>query len=252
MKVSIITPMYNSALYIDETIQSVLSQTLTDWEMIIVDNNSSDESCMIVESYASDDSRIKLIRNDRNGGAAEARNKGMDIALGDYIAFLDSDDFWYPTFLEDMYSFSSKNNYSFSYASYQIAINSLSNIKKEFTVPAMATYESMLKVCVISCLTAFIHRELIADKRMEGKINEDYFFWLSLLKKTPQAYGHQSALAIYRLRQNSASRNKLKVVYQKWLGFRTRERISFWKSVYYFSHYFWHGLKKYAFSLKKH
>lgn len=252
MKVSIITPMYNSALYIEETIQSVLSQTLSEWEMIIVDNHSSDESCRIVERYVQNDPRIKLIRNHCNSGAAEARNKGMDIAQGAYIAFLDSDDFWYPTFLEDMYSFSSENNYSFCYASYQISINTLSNIQKEFTVPAIATYESMLKVCVISCLTAFIRRELVADTRMEGKINEDYFFWLALLKKTSQAHGHKPALAIYRLRPNSASRNKLEVAYQKWVGFRTREQISFWRSVYYFSYYFWHGFKKYAFSFNKH
>lgn len=244
--------MYNSALYIEETIQSVLSQTLPEWEMIIVDNHSSDGSCKIVQRYVQNDPRIKLFRNPHNGGAAEARNKGMDIAQGEYIAFLDSDDFWYPTFLEEMYSFSNKNNYSFCYASYQIAINNLSNIQKEFTVPSTATYKSMLKVCVVSCLTAFIRHELIADTRMEGKINEDYFFWLSLLKKTQQAYGHQSVLAIYRLRPNSASSNKLKVVYQKWLGFREREHLSFCKSIYYFSYYIWYGLKKYAFKFKKY
>lgn len=245
MKVSIITPMYNSANYIAETIHSVVNQTLNDWEMLIIDNNSSDESASIVHDFCKKDSRIKLIRLYSNYGAAGARNHGIDLAVGDYIAFLDSDDIWMPTFLEEMYCFASINNHDFCFSSYKISEHRIDNHKKDFIVPQRTDYKNMLKVSVISCLTAFIKRTFIADIRMSGEINEDYFFWLQLLKKTSFAYGVKKPLAIYRLRPNSVSRNKFRVATEKWKRLKNEENLSFFKCLYYFGYYFFNGFFKY-------
>jgi teichuronic acid biosynthesis glycosyltransferase TuaG len=243
--VSIVTPMFNSSDFIEGAIKSVLAQSIDDWEMIVVDDKSSDDSVEKVKFYSAQDKRIKLIQLDTNSGPAIARNAALDLAQGEYVAFLDSDDLWESTFLEDMYKFSDGNGYDFTFASYKISDESLLNYKRDFVVPLKVTYEGLLKKTSISCLTAFIKRQLIGDSRMQNITHEDYVFWLRILKKTGYAYGFQKALAVYRKRSGSITSNRMKSALATWDIYRKIEHLSFLKSVYYFSNYAFNAVVKY-------
>ena len=117
--VSIITPAYKCRNTIEETYKSVLAQTFSDWEMIIIDDCSKDDTFNIASNYSRKDSRIRIIRNEVNSGVAATRNRGLDVALGSFIAFLDSDDIWYPEKLEKQIRFMEDNEYALTYTSYQ-------------------------------------------------------------------------------------------------------------------------------------
>ena len=236
-KVSIITPVYNAEKFILATINSVISQTDNDWELIIIDDFSSDNTLKILESFMCIDSRIKLVRLDHNSGAAVARNKGIEYAKGRYVAFLDSDDQWLPNKLEKQISFMEKNQYPFTYTSYN-KINEQGNFLGIIGVPDRVTYFDLLKTNSIGCLTA------IYDTEYFGKIymplirkRQDFGLWLKLLKKTEFAYGLNESLALYRVRSDSISSNKLNTSGYTWRLFRDVEKLPLFKSVFYFMHY---------------
>lgn len=244
-EVSIITASYNTAAFITETIESVLNQSFIDWEMIIIDDASSDNSDQIINSYTKIESRIIYLKRSNNGGAAVARNDGIKIAKGRYIAFLDSDDLWQPNKLEEQIIFMKKNNFAFSYCAYDI-IDESGNYLNTYNVPEQTDYTSLLKQCVIGCLCA------IYDTQILGKIympliskRQDYGLWLKILKLTPNAYGLTQSLAAYRLRQSSISRNKAKAMFYVWKIYRDIEKLPLFKSIYYFIVYAVNGLIKY-------
>lgn len=235
--VSIVTPLHNSESYISETINSVISQTYEDWELIIVDDMSEDGSVKIVESFAKQDFRIKLIKLIENSGAAVARNTGIDAAKGRFIAFLDSDDLWEANKLEVQLAFMQNNYYPFSFTAYQ-RINEIGESLGIVGVPQTVTYRQMLKTSVIGCLTAMY------DTAYFGKVymplirkRQDYGLWLKLLKQTEFAYGIQQPLARYRIRRDSISSNKLNTSTYNWRLYRQVENLSFIASCYYFTHY---------------
>ncbi|MCG3727439.1 glycosyltransferase family 2 protein [Vibrio cincinnatiensis] len=242
MMVSIITPSYNCANYIFETISSVLSQTYSEWEMIIVDDCSTDNSVSVIKSHIEKDSRIKLIQLNENSGAAIARNTAIEAAQGRYIAFLDSDDLWEPEKLATQISFMQKNDIAFSFSAYHKVDEQGVNIGK-VDVPEKVTYQKLLKCCVIGCLTA------IYDTQKLGKVymplirkRQDFGLWLHILKKCDSAYGLNIPLAKYRIRKDSISSNKLKAAQYNWKLYREVEKLSLFKSVYYFSHYAINGV----------
>ncbi|NNN45451.1 MULTISPECIES: glycosyltransferase family 2 protein [unclassified Vibrio] len=242
MMVSIITPSYNCANYIFETISSVLSQTYSEWEMIIVDDCSTDNSVSVIKSHIEKDSRIKLIQLNENSGAAIARNTAIEAAQGRYIAFLDSDDLWEPEKLATQISFMQKNDIAFSFSAYHKVDEQGVNIGK-VDVPEKVTYQKLLKCCVIGCLTA------IYDTQKLGKVymplirkRQDFGLWLRILKKCDSAYGLNIPLAKYRIRKDSISSNKLKAAQYNWKLYREVEKLSLFKSVYYFSHYAINGV----------
>jgi teichuronic acid biosynthesis glycosyltransferase TuaG len=235
--VSIITPSFNSYDYIANTIKSILNQTYCYWELIIVDDCSTDNSCELIQEYINDNPRIKLIRLTKNVGAAVARNKGIENASGRFIAFLDSDDTWHPEKLEKQINFMLKNDYDFTFTHYHQVDE---NGKKvgDLSFPIKVNYHSLLKTCVIGCLTAMY------DTKRLGKVyfplirkRQDFALWLKILKQIDYAYCLPEDLASYTVRSNSISANKWKAAQFNWKLYREIENLNIISSIYYFSHY---------------
>lgn len=242
--VSIITPAYNSEKYIKECIESVMEQTYQKWEMIIVNDKSTDNTRNIVEVYAQKDSRIILHNQEFNSGAAAARNKAIELAKGRYIAFLDSDDTWKPEKLEKQLDFMKKNNYSFTFTSYEIIPQSHRDRTKVFRVPTQITYEQYLRNTIIGCLTVMMDRSVMGEIRVEKGHLEDVLTWMKYLKQGYTAYGLDENLSEYRIVPNSVSNNKFKNAARYFLCLRERQRLSLVKSVYCFLSYIFNAIKK--------
>ena len=243
--VSIITPSYNSSKYIHETITSVLSQTYMNWEMIIVDDFSTDNSTSIIQKALLTDSRIKLIKLKRNSGPAVARNKAIEVASGKYIAFLDSDDLWYKDKLEKQLKFMGQKEIYFTFSSYNIIDKNGKEIGL-FKTKKTIDYYDLLKTNSIGCLTAIYNVEVL------GKIfmpiiskRQDLGLWLKILKLLNQTQGIIEPLASYRISDESVSSNKIDSALYQWKIYRDIENIGFFRSVYYFIHYTYYGCKKY-------
>lgn len=222
--VSIITPCYNSADFIAQTIEAIQAQTYTDWELLITDDCSKDNTIEIIKAYAENDKRIKLFQLDKNGGGGAARNNSIERASGRYIAFCDSDDRWYPTKLEKQVAFMQKNDCALSYSSY-MTCDEEGEIKGIIVAPNNITFKSNLRDCKIGCLTAMY------DTKKVGKVflplirkRQDWGLWIKVLKICGTAKGIKEPLAIYRLREGSISNKKLDLikynigVYQEVLG----------------------------------
>lgn len=235
--VSIITPSYNSEKFIGKTIESVLAQTYQNWEMIIVDDKSTDSSTDIIKNYTEKDERIRLIMLNKNGGVASARNKAILECKGDYIAFLDSDDLWLPEKLEKQLNFMLENHHAFTYLSYE-KINSKGEVIGKVNAPAKISYHDLLKTCYPGCLTVMIDVEVLKGMFIPlGTKREDYAFWLKIIKQTHYAFGLDQVLAQYRLHPDQNSRIKLHMAKETWNLYRDIERLSFFKTLYYFSNY---------------
>lgn len=242
IQVSIITPNYNGAAFIAETIQSVLDQDFDAWEMLIIDDNSTDDSLKIIESF--NDERIKLIRFAQNQGAAKARNEGIRRAKGRWIAFLDGDDVWMPNKLSEQLKFMQENDYAFTYSAYE-KMNESSQKIGEIQVPGQVNYTDLLKTCSIGCLTA------VYDAQQLGKIympeidkRQDYGLWLKILKQIDFAYGMDKMLAKYRVRSHSISSNKFLAAKYQWRVYREIEKLSFFSALRYMISYAYHGAVK--------
>lgn len=234
--VSIITPLYNAEQYIGETIQSVLNQTYKDWEMIIVDDASTDHGIEIVRQYS--DSlrtahRIKLMENHKNLGVARSRNRAIRKAKGQYIAFLDSDDLWMYEKLEKQISFMKKQDIAFCYSACDVIDRNGNQIGKVRNVPKTLSYTQLLKGNQIPCLTVVLDRSKIPDIYMADIKHEDYMLWLTILKNNKKAYGINEVLAHYRVDEKSVSSNKLKSVIWTWKIYFVHLKLGFIRSIYY-------------------
>lgn len=248
--VSIITPTHNSSSFISQTIDSVLAQTYGNWEMIIVDDCSTDNTVQIVEDYLKKDSRIRLIRLGKNCGPAVARNRAIEEAMGRYIAFLDSDDIWLPEKLEKQTAFMRENDVDLCYSSYYI-IDENGSEKGVFITKEKATYWDLLKTCCIGNLTAIYDAERLGKQYMEDVGHQDYTLWLKILKGGATAAGILEPLAKYRIRSKSVSSNKIKAARWQWHIYRNVERLSLPQSVYYFAHYAYNGSIKHLFKYRR-
>ena len=243
--VSIITPAYNAAAYIAETIESVFAQTYTNWEMLIVNDCSKDNTAEIVQSYAAKDKRIKLINLEQNSGAAAARNTAIQNAKGMYIAFLDSDDIWKKEKLQKQLNFMQQNGYAFTFTGYEHFKETKENIQNQVQIPKSLNYKQALKGNQIGCLTVMLDREQIQNIEFENHKHEDYILWLNILKTGITAYGINENLALYRIgNSNSISNNKLKSALWTWKVYRQNMKLSIMKSIYCYFFYIWKGLKK--------
>lgn len=234
-KVSIITPSYNSEQFVTRAIQSVMEQTYENWEMIIVDDCSADNSAAIVTRLAEKDARLRFHRNGRNQGPAVARNFAIGEAKGKYIAFLDADDQWKPHKLEEQIRFMLDNDVAFAYTDYSTVSEDGTLLKFRNKPPEKISYHTLLKSNYIGCLTAMYDVEKLGKIFMPDlKKRQDYGLWLSILKKIPYAYRAGSEpLAVYTARSKSVSSNKLKLIGYNWRLFYTIERMSLAKSIYY-------------------
>lgn len=243
--VSIITPSYKSKKFIAETIESVLAQTYTKWEMIIVDDVSPDNSNEIIEKYTAQDSRIKLIKLEKNSGPALARNRAIAVANGRYIAFLDADDIWMPEKLTKQISFMQKNSLALCYSSYEV-IDEAGNRLRIFNTKERVSYKSMLKTNSIGCLTAIYDTHILGKVMMPNIIKkQDFALWLQILKQIEYAHGILEPLAKYRIVANSVSRNKLEGLKFMWKIFTELERLNLLKKLYYITCYTYNGWRKY-------
>ncbi|WP_440067792.1 glycosyltransferase family 2 protein [Tenacibaculum discolor] len=245
-KVSIITPTYNSEKFISETIEAIQNQTYTNWELLITDDCSTDDTLKVVKIYADKDSRINFFQLKTNLGAGIARNNSIKEATGRFIAFCDSDDVWREDKLERQVAFMLKNDLSFTYSAYQ-KMNEKGDKGSVVYPPKITTFKSLLKTCTIGCLTAVYDAEKLGKRYMPIiRKRQDYGLWLTIFKDIKYTKGiHDEALAYYRVRSNSVSSNKFKAAKYHYRVLRECGEVSFIKSMYYFLYYSVKGLAKY-------
>ncbi len=233
--VSIITPVFNSEEFLTATIESVINQTYKNWELLIVDDGSIDESWSIIQSFAQKDDRIKSFKLPENGGAGVTRNYAIERASGKYIAFLDSDDIWLPNRLKDHILFMMKGDYAFSHSSYGFMKEDGTLKSKVYKVrDREVDYNSLLKRTDISCLTAVYDQERIGKFFMpEYRRKQDYGLWLSILKAGNKSMPYPEVLAYYRQRKGSVTSKKSKLIIQHYKFLRDHEHLSMLQSVKY-------------------
>lgn len=238
--ISIITPTYNCAQFIGETIKSVINQTYTNWEMIIVDDASNDNTEEVVKSIK--DERVKYIRLKENSGAATARNIAMENASGKFMAFLDSDDIWIKDKLEKQVKFMRDNNYNFTCTAYEKMNEKGDSLNKVFKPKKKADYNRILLDCPVGNSTVMYNVSNLGKFQVPNirKRNDDAL-WLQILKKEKFIYGMPDVLMKYRIRNNSISSNKLSLVKYHWYLYRKIEHLSVIRSVF---HICWWGIIK--------
>lgn len=232
--VSIITPTYNCAKFIARTLDSVQAQTYQNWEMIIVDDCSQDNTKEIVEEYMKADPRIKYHLLDVNSGAAVARTTAMKLAQGSYMAFLDSDDIWSPDKLDSQIKWMEEKGYAFSCTAYEQIDEEDNPLGKTIKTIEKTDYNRLLLDCPVGNSTVMYNVETMGKFEVPNirKRNDDAL-WLQMLKKEKYIWGMPNVLMKYRIRQNSISSNKLKVIKYHWILYREVEKISILRSVFH-------------------
>lgn len=212
--VSVVTASYNCAEFIGETIEAIQAQSYGNWELLITDDCSTDETVEIIRRYAAADGRIRLLRLERNSGAGIARNNSIREAKGRFIAFCDSDDRWTPDKLERQLKFMTEGGYGLTYTSYDTCDESGVVNGYVECLPRL-TYATILRDNGIGCLTAIYDREKIGVHLMPDiRKRQDWCLWLRIIRSIGEAHGLQEPLALYRVRSGSISRNKVEML--KW------------------------------------
>ena len=244
--VSIITPAYRAASFIEETIASVRAQTVDDFEHLIVDDRSPDDTAAVVQAWAYRDPRIVCIRHDTNGGPARARNTALARAQGQYIAFLDSDDLWVPEKLERQLAFMRETGTALSFSSYRRFDHRTRTFSGSVPAPRRITYSDLLKNTAIMTSSVVIDRRQTGPFEMPVTHYDDYVAWLGILRRGFVAEGLDEDLVHYRVVPGSFSRNKLKSAAHVWNTYRHDLGISAPKAAWYFAHYAANALRKYT------
>ncbi|MBC7557215.1 MAG: glycosyltransferase [Chryseobacterium sp.] len=244
-EVSIITPCYNSSKFLRETIQSVLNQTFKDWEWLITDDFSTDNSVEIIKKI--EDSRIILIKSKKNGGAGNARNQSLEKATGKYITFLDADDFWEPTFLEAMIAFMKTEKAELAYSNYARCDENLDPKIEDFIADKTVTFHNLLKTCRLSLLSSMYDCERVGKEFFPEKSKrEDHVMWLNLLKKIPEGKPLPKTMAKYRMHATSISRKKTNIMKDQYLVYKDYMKFSTLKSMFYTANWAVNGFMKYS------
>ncbi len=243
--VSIVTPAYNAARHIRETIASVQAQTVADWELIVVDDCSRDETVSIVRGCADRDSRIRLIEQEKNGGPAAARQRALDAARARYIAFLDSDDVWLPRKLECQLAFMRDIDAALTFTSYRRISEDGSSTGRQIGVPHRIGYRGLLKNTAIATSTVIVDRAKTGPFSMTRTYYDDYALWLSILRRGHVAHGLRQDLMRYRVVSRSVSRNKGRSAYWVWRLYRDVENLGLLHAAWCFIHYAAHASIKY-------
>lgn len=243
--ISVIMPAYNAEKFIGQAIESVITQTYQNWELLIIDDDSSDATTQIAWSYAQRNERIRVYQKQKNTGVAQSRNWGFALARGEWIALLDSDDIWYADKLEKQLQLGKKSGAKVVYCAYEM-MDTDGNKVSDFMVPECVSYSYLLKRNVISCSTAFLAREVIQENQFSTEYyHEDYALWLTLLKKGYPAAGCREILAGYRLVENSRSSDKMRSAKNRWRIYRQAEKMPLWKALWAFAGYAYYGHSKY-------
>jgi len=225
--VSVITPAYNSARFIAETIASVKNQTFSNWEMIVVDDASRDDTENIVTEIARHDPRIRFAKLSKNSGAGVARQTAVEMALGRYIAFLDADDLWKPEKLKKQLHFLSESNQGFAFSAYDGIDQHGKPTGVRVNVPKRLTYRILFFCNFVGNLTG------IYDTEVFGKIpistvrkRQDWILWLHVLKKLKRVQSMPESLALYRVHGQSLSSSKLRLLKDNYAVYRLHHRLN--------------------------
>lgn len=246
--ISIIVPVYNASKFIVDTLNSVINQSYKNWELILVDDLSTDNSVKIIQEYQKNNSNfnIKLIKLEKKGLSAGARNKGIEEAKGRYITFLDADDIWIETKLEKQVEFMNQNKCAFSFTGYEFADKNLKPLGKVAKVPNKLDYNNALKNTIIWTTTVMFDTKLISKELiyMPNVKSEDTATWWSILKQGYVAYGLNEVLAYYRRSNGTLSSNKIEAIRRIWNLYRNVEHLSLFKSIYCFIFYVINTVKK--------
>ncbi len=238
-KVSIIVPMYQAAAFLRETIESVRSQEEQDWELLLVDDCSRDEGPEIVLRYGKEDSRIRLLRQPENLGAAAARNRGLEEASGRYIAFLDSDDLWKQDRLSAGLAFMEARQAGFVFSGYEFADESGKGTGRVVRVPETLSYRQALKNTTIFTSTVLFDTHIVPKALlcMPPVKSEDTAAWWNILRHGYTAYGLDRNLVLYRRSTGTLSSNKIEAIRRIWNLYRRVEGLSLPYSMYNFIFY---------------
>lgn len=249
-KVSIITPCYNAEKYIQETYESLKNQTFKDWEWIVVDDSSKDNSYKILEDLQHQDERIKLFKNEENLKVSKTRNKGIKEASGDYIALLDADDLWLPDKLETQVSWHEEGE--------KFTFHTASIFKDEVTLgqkkgKGKITRHDLLKNNVIHTSSVMVDSSITKRHPFKEGLSygEDLLFFIDIISETKFAHGHENIFSKYRLHENSLSKNKINMAKNRWKIYRQHLKLPFLTSLFYFVHYGITAFLKYSKWLKK-
>lgn len=248
--ISIITPVYNAEQYIKECIESVQAQSYENWELILVDDCSSDNSVHIIQEYLIDN-RIKLYKNKVNKGPTETRNIALDVCNGDYITFLDSDDFWTKDKLEKQIRFMESNKLDMSHGNYYFC-DIEGNILKQVVTDHIIKYNDLLKGNQFKIMTVMLSRTLVGKHKFKEIKHEDFAYFLDCLKRTEHSMRYTTEIDSYcRIGKMSVSSNKLKSALWTWNIYRKHEKLNFIHSLINFLHYAINGFIKHKVNRNK-
>jgi len=244
-RVSVIVPCYNMQAYLGQAIQSVQAQTFSGWELLLIDDASTDGTRGLIQEAARGDHRIRPILLEKNSGVARARNEGVHRARGQYLAFLDSDDAWCPEKLEAQLALMSRTAAVLSYTAY-LKMTDEGRVRGTISVQETLSYADLLRTNSIGCSTAIYDSAPLGKRYFNETIgtNEDYLLWLSILKQGNLARGINRPLACYRARTTSRSSNKLRTMRDQLRIYRRFEHLSWLRCGLYFASYAYHGVKK--------
>ncbi|MEN2414525.1 glycosyltransferase family 2 protein [Flavobacterium mesophilum] len=211
--VSIIVPTYNTEKFIRQTIESVQNQTYSNWEMILADDASTDKTVVIIEEFAQKDSRIKLFKLPENKGNGFARNTALEKATGKYIAYLDADDLWFPEKLEKQIQFLKANNLHFTFSFYDSIDEEGNDLNRRVESPNPLTYKELFFCNYVGNLTAIYDADYFGKIILEtSQKRQDWRIWLTILKQIKIAKPVPEPLAFYRIRKDSVSSSKFKLI----------------------------------------
>ena len=243
--VTIIVPAYNCIKYLKDTVQSALSQSYPDLELLILDDGSTDGTLDLIDQIAGKDSRIRALPNERNLGVAQTRNRGLAAAQGEYVAFLDADDLWMPDKLERQIGAIREKELDLCYTAYSFIDSTGSAIRKPYHVPETLSLNRLLSENVIGLSSAIVRTDAIGTVRMrEEYAHEDYVFWLELFQKGCRAGGVDIPLMQYRVSESNRSGDKKKAALGRWEIYRKFLGMGLPQSLWWFLQYGIKGLRK--------
>ena len=243
--VSVIMPCYNMEKYISDAILSVRQQTYPHWELLIVDDASTDNTVNVIKSHSQQDDRIHYTVKDLHSGIADSRNMCIKMAQGRYLAFLDADDIWHMGKLEAQLRFMTEKQVGFTYSTYDCIDENGQPLNKSVKAAGNLDYEAYLRNTIIGCSTVMVDKDVVGDVVVPiYRTSEDTATWLDILKQGHLAYAIDEPLVSYRIRRKSASSNKFKASFDLWTVYRQHEKLSWPKAVRYFLCYAFNAIKK--------
>lgn len=238
MKTSVVMPAYNAARYIEEAVRSVTAQSVADWELLIIDDCSSDGTAEIAGRLAGEDPRIRVLRNEKNAGAAKSRNRGVAEARGEWVAFLDSDDLWRSDKLEKQLELIDRHpDAALTYTASAFIDENGEAYSYVLHAEPRVTYGRLLHRNLLSCSSVMVKRELMLRHPFpDGELHEDYAVWLALLRELPCAFGVDEPLLVYRLSKTSKSGSRVKsgrMIYGSYREAGYSPAVSVWLALRY-------------------